>query len=548
MKKNMKGLVTIICILLGNADGISVDKLKGEAYTDMGQIVAGHDPDGNRAADGSYLTRLGLSITATDVIESRLRLTVGVGGLFWQPFPTAPNEFWKNNLQFGPGITEASSEFYFRPQISLEGGYFPFKYDHASMNLGEYLLRSESYPTYLSTGGWSWVDSAVTKVLGLRLRADSWEGVFHHELGLFWEYQDPPLFDLTPAYVFAWKPVKGIEVGGGAALRRWFSNNLVFLGKDEKVSAAREYLEIANFPEVQNQGLVHYTYADGNGVRQEDSAFSAWRPGQVPDPNTFAATRGAVQILAIDDIQKGSPAGMRAGMRNFLMNTANCNSTGDECVHYLDAMSNVSVTGQDGNPLPGQSVPGIIMKHQILKRQAINLMGRVDIDLATLLGCGKVSGPFRLYLETAILGLENQPVYYEKLTNRIPILFGAHIPTVGILDLLALEAEFLRNPYQESEQSLGGGQYGPMAGQNLPIPDMAKDEYAKREFKPPSVHGDDWKWSAIAIKTIFPGVTLKLQAANDHMRLYSSEALPSPTPQTVALDHWYYLVHLQWGL
>jgi len=67
----------------------------------------------------------------------------------------------------------------------------------------------------------------------------------------------------------------------------------------------------------------------------------------------------------------------------------------------------------------------------------------------------------------------------------------------------------------------------------------------------PSVHGDDWKWSIHAVRTIIPGVKAKLQIANDHLRLQNFDVggiLPSVTPQTVRKNQWYFIAHLEWGL
>ena len=543
-------LLGLLPSLIGAA--VSIDNIKGEAYSDVGQLVHGN-AEGS-AIDGHFLTRLGVALTVSDTVQNRLRFTVGVGGLFWQPFP--PGDFWRNGVRFGPGINEASTEFLFGSNVGLEGGYFPFKYNSSAMNLGEYLLRTESYPTYLATGGWTWVDSAYTKVLGLRLRASHFGGTFHHELGLYWEYQNPPLFDVSPAYLFSWQPVRGLEIGGGAALRRWFTNNLSYFGLKQNATAAKpigQYVEIANFPEVQNQAMVQYTYTDAGGAAVTAKDFAAWRPGADVTTSAALAGKSGVKVESVSMIQDGSPAGMRKGISKFIQNTkysdgTNCwDGSSTTCVSYTAADGSLATTDAAGNVVAGTTVAPQIVKSQDITRRAVNLMGRANLDLGELLDCKTKTGPFALYGELAVLGVENQPVYYEDIFHRMPVMVGVHVPTFGILDLLAVETEYLDNPYRDSQQELEGSSYAPLPGPNLPVPDLPVEEYANPRLADPAIHADDWKWSVHAIKTIVPGLKIKVQAANDHLRLYTYNPVPSPSPQTASKSEWYYLVHVQWG-
>ncbi|MDB5049182.1 MAG: hypothetical protein JWO30_2253 [Fibrobacteres bacterium] len=532
---------------------IPIDKIRGEGYTDIGQLVKGND--GGVNVEDHYLSRLGATLTVSDTVNGKLSVRVGVGGIFWQSFPEG--DFWQNLVRFGPGITEASTKFQFGRGISVEGGYFPFKYDSPAMNLGEYLLRTESYPTYITTGGWSWVDSAYTRVLGLRLQGDHFGGAFHHELGIYFENQNPPLFDLTPTYVFSWKPAKGLEIGGGGALRRWFSNNRAYFGsdKDEKASLpATQYVEIANFPEVQNQGIVHYSYQDGAGNKVVADTFAVWRGGASLDQSALLAGKAGAAVSGVDMIQDGSPAGMRKGIKKFLMNTkysdgTNCwDGSSTSCTQYYDADGNLAVTGADG--APSGTAAAQISKQQDITRSAINLMARVGLDFADMLDIKESTGPFKLYAELAVLGVQNQPVYYENVLQRMPLMVGIHVPTFGVLDLLAVETEYLDNPYQDSQQELSIYNREPLPGPSMAIPDLPADDFKKPRFALPSVHGDDLKWSIHAVRTLVPGLKLKVQVANDHLRLQNLDIggiQPSSLPQTVRKNQWYFITHLDWG-
>jgi hypothetical protein len=153
-------------------------------------------------------------------------------------------------------------------------------------------------------------------------------------------------------------------------------------------------------------------------------------------------------------------------------------------------------------------------------------------------------------MESAVLGVENQPVYYENIYNRIPVMLGVQVPTFGVLDLLAVEVEYLNNPNNDSPMMLTTHLSAPLPGPAMGIPDLDPADYNLPYYNAKSVHGDDWKWSVHAIRTVVPGLKFKVQVANDHLRLHrfgvSGPSL-APAPLTIEKSHWYYLAHLQWG-
>jgi hypothetical protein len=534
---------------------VSADKLRGEAFTDMGQLVHG-SLGGTQTVEDEYLSRMGVSLTLEDTVSRRLVVRVGVGGLFWQSYPLG--DFWQNSLRFGPGITEASAKVLASPGYSVQGGYFPFKYNGPAMNLGEYLLRSESYPTVITTGGWMWVDSAYTNVLGVRVQGAHFRGKFRHEAGLYAEMQTPPLFDITPAYLFSWRPVKGLEIGGGVALKRWFQPDVGYAGQaavDSATLPAARYLAIGNFPEVQNHAIVHYTYDNGSGPVAADT-FVVWRGGTSFDPATALAGKPGATVTDLELIQQGSAAGTRRDIQLFLQNTrysadgSNCWDNPNACQAYLDGSGNLRVTDANGVLLADTTVPQLVLQNRKITRRAVNLMGRVSYDFADAFDLAG-TGPFRIYVETAVLGVEDQPVYYENIFHRIPVMAGVHVPTFGLLDLLAIEGEYLNNPNRDTPMMLTSHNARPLgSAPSMAIPDLDPSDYEKPRYAAKSFHSDDWKWSVHAIRTVVPGLKVKVQAANDHFRTHRLEFNgPSltPYPLTLSKRDWYYLVRLQWG-
>src|SRR5690606_37566794 len=143
-----------------------------------------------------------------------LTLTMGVGGVFWYALPINPSDFTTRQTQFGPGISQAQARYAFGdvqdPAAMLQMGFFPYKYNADAKNLGEYLMRSGTYPGYVVTGGWNMLNSAGYMVQGARLNVPLWDGKFQSDFILAMERDLPPLFGITPAYVATLKPVAGV--------------------------------------------------------------------------------------------------------------------------------------------------------------------------------------------------------------------------------------------------------------------------------------------------------------------------------------------------
>jgi hypothetical protein len=534
MKRLLMGISIVIAVAATPKADIGVENLSGLAYTDIGHLMSAESR--GEPYETYYLNRFGVLISAEKVVDEKLRMRVGVGGLFWQTFPRDPKAFHTNYLRFGPGVNEASGEFSFHEGLSIKFGYFDYKYGD-SRNLGEYLLRSESYPAFLRTGdNYTWVDSAFTRTLGARLRWDLAGGKFRQELGIFFEYQTPPLYDLTPTYIATWKPKPSFELGAGVAFRRFISSNVWNYNRDNTVSDYKpfsEYVTINNFPEVQTQQKV--VYQVGGSV---DSAIVSTRPGAPLDLTGFLAARPGAALVRQELVQEGSVAGTRSGIKGYLRNLEYCDETGTSCQKYLSKNDELLAVDGSGSPSGAVAAPANYTSVKAMTNRAINLMARASIDFQELFGLPENSGSFRLFSEATLLGAQSQPVYFEDPMDRLPVLVGLHVPTFGLLDLLSIEVEYSRNPY------VNGNEY--VAKEYLVIPDGI-DISAKRFVKPDN-HRDDWNWSVQAKRSLIAGLHLKLQVANDHMRMLnwqgeyrSFDALLNQP------GHWYYVAHLEWG-
>jgi hypothetical protein len=177
-----------------------------------------------KSMDGAFIQRTSVWITQEAVVNQRLSLKMGVGGVFWYMLPVS-NDSKLRQTQFGPGISQAQGVYTWGdlndPTASLQMGYFPYKYNSDAKNLGEYLMRSGTYPGYLVSGGWNMMNSAGYMVQGARLNFSNWDGKIQSDFLLAMEHDLPPLFGITPAYVGSITPVAGVRIGAGAAFNHF---------------------------------------------------------------------------------------------------------------------------------------------------------------------------------------------------------------------------------------------------------------------------------------------------------------------------------------
>jgi hypothetical protein len=157
------------------------------------------------------------------------------------------------------------------------------------------------------------------------------------------------------------------------------------------------------------------------------------------------------------------------------------------------------------------------------------LMGRFAFDPKPLINMDIFgSEDLVLYAEAAVLGLKDilnykdtidaagdtsmirASSYYDSLWQRIPVMFGIHVPTFKMLDILAVEAEWWGNRFPNNYY------YKSIDREVFPIP--AQPNYSAYRIGVWDYHKDDWKWSVYAKKTIVDGWALVGQIANDHLR------------------------------
>jgi hypothetical protein len=256
--------------------------------------------------------------------------------------------------------------------------------------------------------------------------------------------------------------------------------------------------------------------------------------------NTYVQVDGFPAIPAIHDTvgnhyQKGFAGGTLKDMESNIASYVDSAGNPIAAVEKDAAGRTVYVLASGDTLRPKESTP--------LTFKGIKLMARASANLGGLFGMDESAyGPFRLFAEAAVLGVENQPYYYEKIGQRIPVMLGLDIPTFGLLDLVSVQLEYFKNPYPENSYQ----QYA----NTLPQPAFPSGNPALYEANRASglYSEDDLKWSFYLHKNLYQGLDLFLQAANDHFRVQDVNAGPSFTPVTHLKADWYYLLQFQWSM
>jgi hypothetical protein len=185
--------------------------------------------------------------------------------------------------------------------------------------------------------------------------------------------------------------------------------------------------------------------------------------------------------------------------------------------------------------------------------QGWKLMARASFDPKAYIPMPML-GPedLKVFGEVALLGVKDYPFYYENKLERMPVMFGIHLPTrvMGhtILTDLSFQVEYYGSRFPNTTRTLDGNRI------SLPIFAVYDSDGILRDdpnFYDPdheNVTGDNWKWSLYASREFTKGLRLTTQIANDHMRLPNEWGTSSLAPATTLPGEWYYLVRLELGI
>lgn len=464
----------------------------GKIANGEGNAYFGDDPD------DFYLSYIGVNLTQEVVVDRRMELKVGVGGVFFYSFPNRRGNPVAQGTKFGPGVSQAQALFKLGdvedPWGTLRVGYFPYKYNPEAKNLGEYLFRSMPYPALVTTGGWSITDNALVRAQGLVFSVSQWEGRIKHDFVLMSERDFRPQGNFSPAYV-AQADLGAFQLGAGISFHHFLPIDPA-LSKTDPANTGKDlvlrYKTFPGFAAAQNQ----YQFDKATGAPLIE--------------DTIRHVQGQPLAATLTDMD-----GVAAENPQLTLDTRTYQVT--------DAAGNVYV-------------PDTIT----YTTQGIKLMARASFDIQKIMPLAFL-GPqdLKLYGEVALLGWKDQPGYYENRWERVPRLMGINLPAFKLLDVLSLEFEYFPNPMSDDlEQMLSKGNYNPLpygSGLLFPLVD----------------HDDDWKWTLYASKKVLDGFSLRAQIANDHFRapqIPPNSHLFASVPATRKPSNWYYVFTLNFGI
>lgn len=487
---------------------VEVRPLSIGAFQELGAVYNGI----HAAGDGSgtrhgmqWVDHFGAFIAAEAVVEDRLFFRGGLGGVFQFRKPETVGSgfsFHQRKAFFiGPARTEAVYHFGedpANPWLMVGAGMFPYKYNPEASNLGEYLLRSRAYPTTVNTGGYTFIGSAAATIQGFK--ALYRRGDFKADVMLFTETELAPFYDWSLAVVGSYTLADGLlDLGAGVNFQHLIP---VRPSRTTAPSVGNSYFRDPVTGEYYAGNTQLYSNADAYFRDRADALY---------------ANGSAADSLRADGyLARADQQAARAARADSLL------------------------------ALPDAQRPGL--RHYTTRSTL--LMARATLDAKKVLPAAAWLGPqdLKVFAEVNVLGVKDYPVFYENITDRMPVMMGVNVPTFGLLDLLTVQAEYFRMPWLNNTYSIAEGD-GQRVFNTPYLPGPGDEVLAGRVYE--GLRRDDWKWSVMASKTV-GRLTFSAQAARDHLRLPSSEyfygAQYDPNEVTTFPDSWHWSTQVSWGL
>jgi hypothetical protein len=456
-----------------------------------------------------WIDHMGAYIIQEAVVDKKVDLRIGLGGVFQFAKPEKPGvEFAGSQFKMfyvGPAVAQAMYKFG-NPQdpvFSLGGGIFSYKYNSEAVNLGEYLFRTTPYPTTISTGGLNFVNDNAAYLQGFTGRLHM--GRFNVDLLMITETNLPPLYDWSPAIVGQYTSTGGfLDLGLGVNFK-----DLISI-RPSRTSPHR----------VENS---YFQAADGNYYSGNPEYYSQHLQFYREKANDTSLSASIRQKAVQDSL-------LWTGYKNTAQTWA------DSTFSYINS-SNDSVYSYFTGPGPGA---------KFYTATGTIIMARGSLAFNKLLQLPSLGeNDLKLYFETALLGVKNYPIFYEKQSERMPIMVGLNLLTFKVLDIFAVQFEYFKNGYVNSFKNLaeqGAIPYLPTADAKP----FSRDEYMDATGK------DDYSWTLLAKKSLYNTFSVSAQLARDHARTvntyYWYDSKREPNEVLRSSKEWYWMLQFGWNI
>lgn len=456
-----------------------------------------------------WVDHLGAFLTKEAVVDDRLFLSAGLGGIFQfrKPETVGLGFLYHQRKAFFIGPTKAEAVYHIgepdRPWLKLGTGIFPYKYNPEAVNLGEYLFRAGAYPTYSITGGYAIVGNAGAQLEGFK--ANFQAGNLRADVLLFTETTLAPLYDWSLGLVAGYNLGDGLlDIGAGVNFQRLLQVKPSRTARQTNKNSyftynGREYTGYSDY----------YTYPAAFYSARADSLESSLATA------TSQPDSARIQAQAASYRAKAAPYAADGAL--------------------VDSLLALPETD------PGRP------KLDYYTASAILLMARFTLDAKRLFDTEVFgSEDLKVYGEVNLLGVKDYPILYADRKARMPIMVGFNLPGFKLLDLFAIQAEYQKSPWLNNTYQRG------TASINLPYLPNSTDAIMSKVDYFDMKHKDDFKWSVLLRKNLHRKVSLSAQFASDHLRLTSSQFYYGPQfdhNEVTAFDNqWYWMTQLSWGI
>jgi hypothetical protein len=202
-----------------------------------------------------------LNFNAVMDVQKNLRVFAGFEGRMWNSLtPSAPAAdagiliqeeafaFYFHHVEGVYSVNDSLSPFY----LQLGAGLFPYKYNPEVRNLGEYMFRSQTYPSVLITQ----FDFPLARLTGFHANTQLW-GIWKNDLLLTIETAIRPFYDWSVSYCTSVQISKLLTLGGGVSLNRIFPANEEYTHPSDPLKSNNMH----NMYITENGDTGYYTFA-----------------------------------------------------------------------------------------------------------------------------------------------------------------------------------------------------------------------------------------------------------------------------------------------
>jgi hypothetical protein len=255
MKKTVIGLLVSASLV-----GVALPSMAEETYPklsplhfngnwEVGQIEQAFSDQENTDVDKELLNRTTVWVLQAAQLAENAKASLGFGGGYFFVYPrTLGLNPFTHTSRSGFGLTEANGEITFLREddnkywLRVMAGVFNYKYNPEAKNLGEYMFRTWTYPTVITTGGLNLSGSAFAQLSGFKI--DTRKGGFTNDAILSIQS------GRAPATALSFTDIATYQVGGFLTLGAGFMFDSFYGADEEAITPTKQkdnqYYKLSN--------------------------------------------------------------------------------------------------------------------------------------------------------------------------------------------------------------------------------------------------------------------------------------------------------------